>query len=406
MPSTPDAPDYPARSDLPEKWSRPQKLAVFGAYSDHDLYQRNRILVELLKELSSDFVDIRPPARASLHGLARGQSLAQSLRQNFKDALYLWSKRRLLDDCDTVFVPYPAYLGMMLLYFAGRLRGRQIIADAFLEIYSTVVEDRALLSQKSLGTRVLLFLQRATLGRADLIFIDTQEQAAQLRARLGHCRAAVMDLPVGIDEAIWHPLPARPLAANPQQEDCRVLFWGTFIPLHGTDCIAAAALILERRGEPIQLRVIGDGQTAPAFAAALEAQPLHKLSWERSLVDSATLAEEIADAHMVLGVFGASAKAASVVPYKVHQALACNRPLITRDSPAMTEAGDFDAGLVLCPPGNPEALADAIAAMTLRLRAGWRANTRAIYEQRFANAVLRERLACALPLPADEVNAC
>jgi len=41
--------------------------------------------------------------------------------------------------------------------------------------------------------------------------------------------------------------------------------------------------------------------------------------------------------HCVLGIFGKSKKAASVIPYKISQALAMNKPVITRKSDVYAE---------------------------------------------------------------------
>ena len=64
---------------------------------------------------------------------------------------------------------------------------------------------------------------------------------------------------------------------------------------------------------------------------------------------------------MCLGIFGATEKAALVIPNKVFQILSARRPLITRDSPAIRELlGDGVPGATLVPPADPVALAAAI----------------------------------------------
>ena len=61
-----------------------------------------------------------------------------------------------------------------------------------------------------------------------------------------------------------------------------------------------------------------------------------------------------------LGIFGTSAKAARVIPNKAFQALATATPLITADTPAARELLEDGRDALLVPPGNPEALAEAI----------------------------------------------
>jgi glycosyltransferase involved in cell wall biosynthesis len=71
----------------------------------------------------------------------------------------------------------------------------------------------------------------------------------------------------------------------------------------------------------------------------------------------------MAHADVCLGIFGTSAKAQRVIPNKVYDALACARPVITADTPAIRELLQPDDQVIVCPPGDPESLADAIALM-------------------------------------------
>ncbi|MFT7288530.1 MAG: glycosyltransferase involved in cell wall biosynthesis [Halieaceae bacterium] len=365
---------------------------MFGSFSDHDLYQRNRTLVELFSELSADTRVIRPRRDLPHHSMAAsGPGFLKRSWQTIRDALSLLSQLGCADDRDTLFVPYPAYLDILLLWLSGKLRGRRLVVDAFLDLYSTVVEDRGMLPAGSIRARMLLFMQRFTLSKASLVLIDTPEQAELMRERLRGTGTRVAAVPVGIDESLWQPLPAAPVG-----ERCKVLFWGTFIPLHGVEHIVEAFRLLERRGMPIDLHLIGDGQTADAIAANLLEHPLSLLRWDRRLLSTAALRNALQGTHLVLGIFGASAKAASVLPYKLHQALASDRPVITRASPAVAIHEDQGAGLLTVPAADPEQLAACLENSWLRLREGWQPGTREIFERNFGRTVLREALTRAL----------
>ena len=111
------------------------------------------------------------------------------------------------------------------------------------------------------------------------------------------------------------------------------------------------------------------------------------------MLSTGDLRERLATAHLCLGVFGCSAKAASVIPYKVHQALASNRTVITRRSPELSPLVDAELGLFDCEPGDGQALAERILEVGERLRRGWLPSTRRIYDREFSHARLRERLA-------------
>jgi len=61
-----------------------------------------------------------------------------------------------------------------------------------------------------------------------------------------------------------------------------------------------------------------------------------------------------------LGLFGESMKADNVIPNKVLQILATQKPLITMDSKAIKEIAVNGKNCILVPPGNPQKLAEAI----------------------------------------------
>jgi glycosyltransferase involved in cell wall biosynthesis len=136
----------------------------------------------------------------------------------------------------------------------------------------------------------------------------------------------------------------------------RVLFYGRCLPLHGVETVVAAAARLGERAEVVCIGTGPERARAEALARATGARVL----W-RDDVPLAALPGELAAAAVVLGVFGTGRKAAMVVPNKVYQAAAAGRPLVTRDGPALREVLEPDVHCLTCPPGDPAALADAVA---------------------------------------------
>jgi glycosyltransferase involved in cell wall biosynthesis len=104
------------------------------------------------------------------------------------------------------------------------------------------------------------------------------------------------------------------------------------------------------------------------------------------------LPAELHGAGCALGIFGTSAKAARVIPNKAFQALACGVPLVTADTPAARELLRDGESALLVPPGDPEALADAVRRLVEddlaeRVAAGGLAT----YRERASEAVLGAR---------------
>mgnify|MGYP006272281609 CR=1 FL=1 len=359
---------------------------MFGAYDDSDLYMRNRVLVQALVSLADEATFVRPaPAGGgnNYERLRRGglSLLARALRH----LRSYWRQRSALAGASLVFIPYPAYGDYLLLRLLRPLRRPPVLVDAFLDLYETVVHDRQMVPERTVRARLVRGLERFVLRGATGVLVDTRAQARALGERYGLQTRRISVVPVGLDEAVWRPLP-RP----PADGALRVIFWGTFIPLHGVATIVAAARRLADDGAAVEFMLIGDGQSAPAVARDLARRPLANLRWQRRLLDSSSLRREIARAHVALGVFGSSAKAAKVVPYKVHQALACNRPMITRDNGELAPLAN--SGLLLIPAADAGALAAAILRLRDRLRHGEVAETRALYDRHFGSDVVRASL--------------
>lgn len=365
-----------------------RKLAVFGGYSTHDLYQRNRTLVRVFSKFAEEVEEVRPDKQhAAKHAFSSQASPLERFRAAVSNAWSLWRQRHRVADADAIFVPYPAYLDLLLLMLFRRRKDQLIIADAFLELHSTLVEDRGFYPAESIPAKAVLLLQRICLKRADILLIDTALQLERLKAALGSAGPPVYSVPVGIDGNQWAPLPPRS-----EPKPYQVLFWGTFIPLHGVSYILDAAKRLLDKEVPVHIHLIGDGQTADSLAAELVATPLSNLSWRRELVATEELREAVAESDIVLGVFGLSDKAGEVIPYKVHQALASDKPVISRHGDAIAPFVDEGAGLVTCNAGDGEALATAVEACVRRLQSGWTPRTRSIFDANFAMESLTQQV--------------
>src|SRR6185437_9391646 len=145
-----------------------------------------------------------------------------------------------------------------------------------------------------------------------------------------------------------------------------------------------------------RFEIIGSGQTLGAARALAEEVGATNIEWT-GRVPYTELPGRIACADVVLGIFGAGAKAGRVVPNKVYQAMAMGAAIVTRDSSAQrTMLADGDSAL-LVPQADPTALASAIRRLCdpeLRRRLG--AAARQSFVERANLDVQAERLSTAL----------
>ena len=113
------------------------------------------------------------------------------------------------------------------------------------------------------------------------------------------------------------------------------------------------------------------------------------------------LPERIAQAHFVLGIFGATPKAERVIPNKVFQGLASGRPVVTRQAPSYPEPviQETASGLLWVPAADPNALARCLTELAASAPAHWQRlgeAARTTFLRHFNETTIRRQLAALL----------
>ncbi|CAM5515758.1 glycosyltransferase [Leifsonia shinshuensis] len=248
----------------------------------------------------------------------------------------VWRGAAAARGSDVVLVPEFSLPFVPAAWAIARLNRARLVVDGFVGKYETVVEDWAKASPRSptaLGCRIV---DRIARRLSDVFLIDTDQRAGAIRETAP--RTTVLTLPVGSPH--W----VRPEPPPPADAGLRVLYSGGMLPLHGVPFVVRA---LARTDPAITLTLVI--AAAPERMAELHAS-LERLGLtERCrFVPWLTHEELIRTVHrhdVVLGVFGDSPKARSVLANKLWQGLAAGRTVVTRSSPALEEvagvAGDL-----------------------------------------------------------------
>ena len=379
-----------ATTDPPEQ--PPLRVCLFGSY-DRAAHPRIAVLEAALREAGAEVVEAHAPAwpggteeklaaaRRPLHPV-RLLRLARTWRR-------LAASYRQVGPHDVVLVGYFGHLDVLLARLLARRK--RVVLDMFLSVYDTVVLDRKSIRPTALQARLATLLDRLAVRACDLALLDTPQQVDFAVRVLGLPARKLAAVPVGAEPERF------PASPPPETSPLKVLFYATFIPLHGSPIVARA--IRQVDGEEIAFTVVGQGQERDAFdreVAALDGVTVHDwIPYDR-------LGEAVAGHDVVLGLFGDTGKARRVVPGKVYQAACAGRAIVTADTPALRAAFDPDE-VVLVPPGDPDALATALRELAKdRARVaelGRRARDR--FERDYATAAIGRRLA-ALLRPPDE----
>lgn len=246
------------------------------------------------------------------------------------------------------------YLGHFDVILARRLfRHSTILLDHLVSAADTAT-DRGTTARGVL--RMLRWLDRTAIERADLILLDTDEQRCLMEpSKLDD----VVVVPVGAP-ASWFAAGSAAQVARPGVGDTgdvvaplRVVFFGLYTPLQGAPVIGAALALLA--DAPIEFTMIGYGQdlgeTVDAAAGATN------VTWMR-WVSGTDLPGLVARNDVCLGIFGVGHKAQRVVPNKVFQGLAARCVVVTSDTAPQRRM--LDDAVIFVPPNDAPALAAAL----------------------------------------------
>jgi len=322
-------------------------LLFFGAYDPE--YPRNLIIRKGWKKLGFALSECRVGIKRKVH-------------TRYPALLYRFLRCEKKDD--VIFVPDFRHKDVPLAWALARLSGKRIIFDPLVSRYETKVLDRGDAGKGSAQAWHNRNLDRISFNLPDLILADTAEHAEYYHESFGVGRRRIGVVPVGFDEDTFRAVPQ-----NSEDGTLEILFYGSFLPLHGVDTIIRAASGLS--DEPVRFRIVGEGQTHDDMRRMAESYRLEKVEFLPS-VRFEDLPLMISEADVVLGIFGTTSKASMVVPNKVYQALAVGRAVVTAGTPAVGEFFREGEHLLTVPQGDPRALADALRALgsdrALRLR--------------------------------------
>ncbi len=298
-------------------------------------YPRNQMLLRIFRSLGNVKV-IGSPRRGSL----TWRSLSYTLR-----ALPIVLQKKF----DLIFVGFYGQLVMLPLGFFSRT---PILFDAYLSTYDTLCFDRKVFSPRSLPGWLSFQIDRLSCNLAGEVVLDTCSQKTYFASTFGVSSNKLKAVYVGCDERLFFPRPGVP-------KEPYILFYGSYLPLHGADTIVRAAHLL-RDELPLRFRLIGSGPAAIQTRRLAEDLKATNIDFVPS-VPLDELPDQIARATICLGGhFGATEKARRVIAGKTYQCLAMAMPVIVGDNPANHELLVHGKDAWFCAMHDPQALADAI----------------------------------------------
>ncbi len=248
--------------------------------------------------------------------------------------------------CDLILV---GFFGHFIMPVVRLFTRKIIIFDAFVSVYQTMVFDRQVFRSKGILSFWARMIDRLACRFAEKVLLDTDQHINYYIEEYDLSRSKFLRLPASADDSVFFPM------AEKSDGDFIVHFHGEFQRLHGIIYILEAASLLP----DVNFRIVGKGREFDICRSQTLAQGVNNIEFHPA-VSYECLAELMSEASVCLGIFGKTQKAGMVIPHKVYEALALGKPVITADTPAARNLLKDGKTALLCPPGDPQALAAAI----------------------------------------------
>ena len=335
------------------------RILYFGIYSKGIEYPRNNNIINGLRLNGIDVIEAHFNLASSFQQRFQlTQSIYAFLSFCLKLALsyfVLAWKYIKTQQVDVIIVGHPGYFHIHLARLLRTLSLSRplLIYDVFIPLYDAVVIDRKLIKQGTITSRMLHRFEALCCRCADICIIDTKEHCAYLadEFQLPSDRVYPIYLGPTINDVYAS-------AISQTINQFKIIYVGTYIPLHGVDIILGSAKELQNE-EDISFHLIGSGQMKGKMKTRADRWELKNVAFS-DWVPTNRLGDVIRSHDLSLGVFGVTPKTFRVIPSKVYDICAAGVPFITADTPAIREVFTHKKNAYLVPPGNPNALAEAI----------------------------------------------
>jgi len=234
-------------------------------------------------------------------------------------------------------------------FFKNFFKRNRIINDFFISNYDTYVYDRKKITNKNPRAWWKYFQDWFNFKFSKYLLSDTQVHFEYWEKLFGEFNGKHFVFPVLADKDIYFPSEMKI-----ENKKIKILFYGSFIPLHGIDVILQAFNLMEKNGIEFEANIIGHGQMYLEMKELYETLNLQQVIMNGEIIEEKELASRIREHDIILGIFGNSTKAKSVIPNKLYQAVACAKTIVTMKSSAIEEFFNKE-DLIVCT-NTPEQL--------------------------------------------------
>lgn len=280
-------------------------------------------------------------------------------RQDINDNIFsiirsYWNlllKHRTLD-YDILILP--RWRGAIAIFLAKIISRKPIVYYCNSSQYEMLINEHQMFKLNSIMAKLVWIWNKLCFKWSDMIIKESNADITYNSSIFGILPDKFRRVFLSADESLF------PACSFKEPRDTfNILYFGLFLPIHGTKYIIEAAKKLSEHKEII-FKFCGEGITKDETQELARRYNLKNIEF-LGFVSQEKLLSHIDESDVCLGIFGNRKKASHFVTNKVYQILSSQKPLITIDSEAIKETGlENEKTCILIPNSNSEKLAEAI----------------------------------------------
>lgn len=218
-------------------------------------------------------------------------------------------------------------------------------------------------AERTLKRKLKHWLASFALSRCDRVVVLTEGLRDLVVRRYQVALERVAVLPSGTDTGLFFPQDSTACR-------CRIGlgldreyigFVGSFYRYQGLQCLLEAMAIIRRTVPSVYLLLIGDGEATPELKQQADRLVLNPCITWAGRIPYQEVPTWIGAMTLCVAPFRGDRGETS--PVKIFDYLGCGKPVIASAIPSVSATFGQEAGVVLVPPDNPEALAQEVLAL-------------------------------------------
>lgn len=199
------------------------------------------------------------------------------------------------------------------------------------------------------------FLDKIPFSACDVLLADTNCHKQYFSSQFNIPLSKVHVLPIGVDTDLFYQRADKKVKSA--DHIFRVGFYGSFVPLQGTEKIMMAAHELASH-QDIRFEIIGSGYRLKQAKDLVKKWKITNVNFQ-GMLQYDQLNEKINEFDICLGIFGDSDKANFVVPNKIYHYASVAKCVLTKETVGIKEIFTDNENIVLCN-ATPTDIAKAI----------------------------------------------